>query len=134
MEAIWMITPLFCASICGKNALSSRTGASKLVWIVCSQSSSFSTAKPPPFVSEPPSALIRISSFPNIAKTSFATLSVPSALLKSAATKYSFSFRVSGTFLAVTTTIAPAFKSRSAMALPVPFVPPVTRATLPCNS
>ncbi|KKX52156.1 hypothetical protein L950_0201260 [Sphingobacterium sp. IITKGP-BTPF85] len=38
---------------------------------------------------------------------------------------------VSGDFLAVTTTNAPLEANLSAMAFPIPFVPPVTKATLP---
>ncbi|MNY09982.1 hypothetical protein D3C86_1429330 [compost metagenome] len=55
-------------------------------------------------------------------------------MLKSAEIKCSFSLEVSGAFLAVIITVAPAFESRSAIAFPAPFVPPVTKAILPDNS
>ncbi|MCY1232529.1 hypothetical protein D9M72_450260 [compost metagenome] len=134
MLAMWMITPPLRSIICGKNFLSRRTGASRFACIVLSQASSSNTAKPPLGVSELPRLFTRISSLPYFPKTSSTTFCVPSGLLKSAEIKCRLSFAVSGAFLAVMITVAPACSSRFAIAFPAPFVPPVTKAILPDNS
>src|SRR5579862_258595 len=58
---------------------------------------------------------------------------VPSEVERSACMKLAAVFSV-GPDRAVMTTVAPPCRNRLAMALPAPFVPPVTRTRLPPNS
>ena len=79
-----MMTPAPRSSMPGSNPRSRRTAQSRLPLRAESRSSSVSAAKPPPGAVEPPTLLMRMSTPPRRARTSWTTFSAPSAVLRSA--------------------------------------------------
>ena len=129
------MTPEPCLSMDGSNPRSSRTEGKRFKFNSFCHCSSFKKAKPPLGADEPPTTFTRISTPPKRERVSLITFVQPSAVLISAWTNInSVSLLLVGIFRAVVMTFAPPRKSRLTMALPIPWVPPVTRTRLPRNS